>query len=415
MTEPTSPYPIRTASPETLRSFLAPAMVAFAEELTDSDFEEMLHTAEPDRFIAAFDGEAAIGTAGIYTFRLTVPGGEVDAAGVTAVGVEPGHRRAGVLTSLMRRQLDDVRERGEPVAVLWASEGAIYQRFGYGLGTVDAAFEVDRVRTSWLRPAQPGGRMRLVDEAEALAEFPPVYEAVRRTTPGSLSRSEAWWRWRLLPDPEKYRQGGGPKFRYLYEVDGSAEGYAMYRVTDSWDDRGPRGQLIVVEVMAATTRARRAIWSFLFGVDLVRTIRARRQPFPHPLFLELAEPRALGMTSRDGLWLRLVDLPVALAARRYGAADALVLEVADGFCPWNAGRWSLDATGKTGDAPHVARTDAPADLALDVADLAAVYLGAIRMSDLVQASRVTEVTPGAARRADVLFASDRPPYCGTMF
>lgn len=419
MTESTAPYPIRTATPETLQAFVAPVMTAFGEDLSEADLEEMSHTAEPGRFIAAMDGETPIAGAGAYTFRLTVPGGEVDAAGVTAVGVDPGHRRQGVLRSLMRNQLDDVHGRGEPIAVLWASEAGIYQRFGYGMGTVDGVFEVDRTRTTWLRPSEPGGRMRLVDEAEALAAFPAIYDAVRRTTPGALSRSDDWWRWRILPDPERYRYGAGPKYRYLYEVDGAAEGYAMYRIKGDWDERGPRSQLIVNEAMAATPRAERAVWSFLFGVDLVRTIRALHQPVPHPLFLELVEPRALGMTSRDGLWLRLVDVPAALAARRYGAADAMVLDVADGFCPWNAGRWSLEAAaggaGEPGGEAAVARTGAPADLALDVADLAAVYLGAIRMSDLVRADRVAEITPGAARRADVLFSADRAPWCASMF
>jgi predicted N-acetyltransferase YhbS len=160
-------FPIRTATPETVRAFLAPLIVAFGEDLTDAEFDDWRRTIEPDRLIAAFEGDVPIATAGAYTFRLTVPGGDVGAAGVTAVGVEPGHRRQGILRSLMRNQLDDVHDRGEPVAVLWASESAIYQRFGYGLGTLDGTFEIDRGRTAWLRPREPEGRMRLVDEEAA--------------------------------------------------------------------------------------------------------------------------------------------------------------------------------------------------------------------------------------------------------
>jgi predicted acetyltransferase len=409
-------YPIRTASPENVRSFLAPLVVAFGEELTDAEFDEWRHTIEPDRVIAAFDGEAPVATAGAFTFRLTVPGGEVGAAGVTAVGVEPGHRRQGILRSLMRHQLDDVRARGEPVAILWASESAIYQRFGYGLGTLKGSFEIERSRTAWLRPWKPEGRMRLVDEAEALATFPPVYEAMRAVTPGALTRTEDWWRWAILRDPEHSRRGAGPKYRYLYEADGVAEGYAIYRTKGEWDERGPKGQVIVAEAVALTTRAERAVWSFLFGVDLTLTTKAGRVPVPNPLLLELADPRALGMTIGDGIWVRLVDLPAALAARRYGAAGTLVLEVADAFCPWNAGRWRLVATGETGTAvATVERTGEPADLAVDVADLAAAYLGAFRLTDLARAGRVEELVPGALRRADALFASDRAPWCVTMF
>lgn len=409
-------YPIRTATPETVRAFLAPAMAAFGEELTDAEFDDWRRTIEPDRLIAAFEGDSAIASAGACTFRLTVPGGDVGAAGVTAVGVEPGHRRQGILRSLMRHQLDDVRGRGEPVAVLWASESAIYQRFGYGLGTLNGTFEIDRSRTTWLQPGQPAGRMRLVDEAEALATFPPVYERLRSVTPGFLTRTEDWWRWGTLRDAEHMRRGAGPKFRYLYEVDGAAEGYAIYRVKTDWDDRGPRGQVLVLEAIALTPRAERAVWGFLFGVDLTRTTRAGRVSMPHPLLLELADPRALGITTGDGLWVRLVDLPAALAARRYGVAGTLVLEVADAFCPWNAGRWRLAATGEPGAAIAVAdRTDATADLSLDVADLAAAYLGGFRVSDLARAGRVEEHTPGTLRLADALFAADRTPWCATMF
>lgn len=416
MSEQTATYPIRTATKESVRAFLAPPMAAFGDELTDAQFEEWDHLLEPDRLIAAFDGETPIGTAGAYTFRMTVPGGEIGVAGVTAVGVEPGHRRQGVLRSLMRHQVDDVRQRGEPVAILWASETVIYQRFGYGLGTLGASFEIERGRTAWLRPRAPEGRMRLVDAAEARATFPPVYERMRAVTPGALSRTEAWWQWGILHDAEHMRRGAGPKFRYLYEVDGVAEGYAIYRPKNEWDERGPKGQVLVVEAMAITPRADRAVWGFLFGIDLMRTTKAGRVAVPHPLQLALADPRALGLTVGDGIWVRLVDLPAALAARRYGAADALVLEVADAFCPWNAGRWHLSTTGEPGAAvATVERTEAPADLVVDVADLGAVYLGANRLSDLARAGRVEELAPGALRRADVLFASDRAPWCGTMF
>jgi predicted acetyltransferase len=257
---------------------------------------------------------------------------------------------------------------------------------------------------------------------------------MRAVTPGALSRTKDWWRWGILRDAEHMRRGAGPKFRYLCEVDGGAEGYAIYRAKTDWDDRGPKGQLLVVEAMALTPRAERAVWSFLFGVDLIRTTKAGRVSMPHPLLLELADPRALGITTGDGLWVRLVDLPAALAARRYGAAGTLVLEVADAFCPWNAGRWRLVSTGEPGAtgqpgatggpgvageagsvAATVERTDAPADLALDVADLAAAYLGAFRLSDLARAGRVEERTPGALRRADILFAADHTPWCATMF
>jgi predicted acetyltransferase len=177
-----------------------------------------------------------------------------------------------------------------------------------------------------------------------------------------------------------------------------------------------------VEAMAATPRAERAVWGFLFDIDLARTIRARRIPPAHPLLLALADSRALGMTFGDGLWVRLVDLPAALTARRYGIAGEVVLEVTDAFCSWNAGRWRLATTSAPGaeesvgaKAGAVERTDARADIVVDTADLAAAYLGAFRFSDLARAGRAEERTPGALRRADAMFASERAPWCATMF
>jgi predicted acetyltransferase len=422
MSDTSARYPIRTATPESVRAFNVPLLAAFGEELTEAWYDDWRRTIEPDRLIAAFDGEVPVATAAAYSFRITVPGGVVPAAGVTAVGVEPGHRRRGILRSLMRQQLDDVRERGEPVAVLWASEAAIYQRFGYGLGALNGRFEIERGRVAWLRPGEPSGRMRMVDEVEALAAFPGIYDRVREATPGALTRTEDWWRWGVLRDAEHQRRGAGPMFRYLHEVGGAAEGYAIYRVKADWDEGGPRNQVQVVEAMAATPRAERAVWGFLFDIDLTRSIRARRISPAHPLLLALADPRALGITSGDGLWVRLVDLPAALTARRYGIAGEVVLEVTDAFCPWNAGRWRLATTNTSGAeesigamAGAVERTDARADIIVDTTDLAAAYLGAFRFSDLARAGRVEERTPGALRRADAMFASDRPPWCATMF
>jgi predicted acetyltransferase len=412
-------WEIRIATAERMRAYTAPLATAFAEEVTEAEYEDWFRVAEPERWIAAFDGPPgrdALGCAGAITFRLTVPGGEVAAAGVTGVGVRPDHHRRGILRALMRHQLDDLRARGEPVAVLWASEGAIYQRFGYGLATMSGFLEIERSRSAFARHYPTAGSLRLVDEEQALAAFPPVYEAMRQVTPGALSRSDVWWRSGAVADREYSRRGAGPKFRYLYEVDGKAEGYAMFRVKSEWDHRGSNSQLQVQEAIALTPRAVREVWRFLFDVDLVRTVRAGRVPVPNPLHHLLAEPRALGLVAGDGIWLRVVDLPGALAARRYATADAITLEVTDAFCPWNAGRWRLVTSGVPGAAAGTAtRTEDSPDLVLDTTDLAAAYLGGVRLVDLAAVGRVEERTPGALRRADALFSADRAPWCVTMF
>ena len=161
---------------------------------------------------AAFDGDRIVGGAGAFTFDMSVPGGEsVPAAGVTVVGVLPTHRRRGVLTALMRAQLDDCRARGEPVAYLWASEATIYGRFGYGLasrsGAIDAG-EGPRARSR--SRSSRAGRVRLVDLGGGARAFPAALRArCVAQRPGMFSRSKAWWETRRLFDDPARRAGAG--------------------------------------------------------------------------------------------------------------------------------------------------------------------------------------------------------------
>jgi predicted acetyltransferase len=414
-----SPWDLRVPSADELKAFMVPTSIAFAEASTGPEVDDWAKLLEPERWLGAFEDPAStepVGAATALSRRLTVPGGEVAAAAITAVGVRPDHRRRGALSALMRRQLDDIRAAGESVAVLWASEGAIYQRFGYGLATFDGSIEAVAARTAYTRPRQPEGRVRLVSEEESRTLFPPVYEAMRSRTPGAISRPQDWWEIIILADPEYSREGMSERYRVVYEADGEPEGYATYRVKEGWDALGPKGVLSVRDVVAVTPRAERAIWRYLFDIDLVQTVKAAHLAVPNPLQHLLAEPRALGLTVADGLWARLVDLPAALRARTYATTDSLVLQVSDGFCPWNDGRWRMSTSGDPGAAvAAVEQTDDDADLELDTTDLAAAYLGGPRLLDLAAVGRVAERTPGAVARAHALFSTGREPWCNTMF
>ncbi len=417
--DPAPRWHIRVPAPDQMRTYMVPVQLAFAETFSEAEVDDWLKLVEPDRWLGAFEDDASelvVGCASAQSMRLTVPGGEVAVAAITGVGVRPDHRRQGVLRALMRRQLADVHERREPVAALWASEGAIYGRFGYGLAVLDGYIEASTGRTAYARRWPQEGRVRILEEEESAELIPAVYDVMRAETPGALSRSDTWWRSAILADPEYSRHGAGPKFRVVYEYEGRPEGYAIYRVKDDWDHSGPKNVLLVREAVTTTPRALRELWRYLFDVDLVRTVRVQRAPVPNPLQYLLAEPRALGLLANDGLWLRIVDLPGALAARRYGTADELVLEVTDESCPWNAGRWRLRSRDESGSVTAAAtRVDEEPHLALDIADLAAVYLGGTRPSDLARAGRIEERRPGALRRADAMFTAERTPWCTTMF
>ena len=403
---------IRRARQDELELFGQTIAAAHGGDLPESFLERIRRIVDMDRNLVAVDGGKLVGTVEALRFSLTVPGGEVPAAGVTSVGVLPSHRRRGILTGLMRRQLEDVRGWGEPVAVLWSSEGGIYNRFAAGLASRNARIDAERDRSAFRYSSEPAGRVRLVIKEEALEALPVIYDRVRAGMPGFFSRSRVWWEAISLADDQRERGSAGPLFHAVLELDGRPEAYALYRVERDWQLGVSASRLHVQEEVSASPLATREIWRFLFGVALVERVEARRLPADHPLFLLVAEPARLRLSQGDGLWLRVVDVAAALAARSYAAEGSLAFELADPFCPWNEGRWLLEASPAGASA---ARTGAEPELRLEAADLAAVYLGGFGFADLARAGRIEERAPGANARADDLFRTDRAPWCPELF
>ena len=363
---------------------------------------------ETDRSIGAWDGELCVGTAGAFSFRLTVPGGAaVPAAGVTMVSVAATHRRRGVLTAMMRRQLDDVRSWGEPLAVLTASEPVIYGRFGYGIGTyhVNAEIDTTRVRLS-VPPGTDDVRLRYANSAEVLDACEAVYARLVPRRPGMVARIAGWERLWLL-DPEGERDGASPLQCVLAERGGEVVGYARYRIKSEWDPAGPRGTVITQDVSALDPAAHAALWRFLFDIDLTAKVIARGRPVDEAWQHMVSDVRRCALRVRDSLHVRLVDLGAALEARTYQAPVDVVLEVEDAFCPWNSGRWRL--TGDPKGASCERTTDA-ADLALSVRELGSAYLGGVRLVSLAAAGRVRELRQGALTEASIAFGSPVAPW-----
>jgi predicted acetyltransferase len=396
----------------TLHEWFDAVDVAFGHRISTDDLPWYEEGTELDRALAAYTGDRVVGTAGIFSFELTIPGGRVPAAGVTMVGVHPTHRRRGVLTQMMRTQLEAIHDRGEPIAVLYASESVIYERFGYGVATFTARAEIERTRSAFRDTGHPRGTFRLVDPEDAIEAVAPVYDRYLPMRPGTISRSHGYWRAEFLYDPERWRRGGGPAWFLLHETDGVADAYAKYRLHADWDDRGPKGAIEVHEAIALTPQAERELWGYLLDIDLSASTRLRNLPVDTPLRFMLADPRRLGLTITDGVWLRIVDLQTALGRRTYAERDRLVFQVRDPFLPWNDGRWELEASQ---DGARIARTDMDADLVLDASELGATFLGGVRFSELALAGRIEELTPGAVGRADELFGTPIAPWCPGFF
>jgi predicted acetyltransferase len=408
-------YEIRPVVAAELEAFSEAGYLPFGERVSASAREGARQLLELDRTLAVFDDGAIVATAAAFSFELTVPGlAQVPVAGVTAVGVFPTHRRRGLLARMMRRQLDDVAERGEPLAILTASEGGIYGRFGYGVATQYSVIEIDRAQARMAAPVEVPGRLVLLDRDAPVKVLPPVWDALRRTRVGQLSRSAVYWQ-------ETFREGGmlnegdGTRFVVLNErAPGQADGYAMYRMASGVEvsiSEPRRRRLNVEEIVAGDDQVRAVLWQYLLGVDLVTTVRAYVPP-DEPLRWRLTDPRQVraGRLS-DHLWARLLDVPAALAARTYGERGRLVFEVRDGFRPQSGGTFELIGGPDGGECRRV---DAEPDLRLDTADLGAAYLGGMRFNLLARAGRVAG-SPEALRRADRMFGADPLPWSDTSF
>jgi predicted acetyltransferase len=370
--------------------------------------EQFARTLPFERVHAVHDGDRIVAGAGAFPFRFTVPGGVVDCAGVTVVGVLPTHRRRGILAAMMREQLDDLRRRGEPLAALWASEEGIYGRYGYGLASFMGEIELARSHSGLRTPQAEGARTRLVSLEDAKTIVPPIYDRVRAETPGMFERNADWWEVRNLADPPDRREGAGEKNAMVLELDGRDAGYALYRLTQKWEFGASVGYVTVLEALGDSPEAVREVWRFLLQLDWMASVRADLLPVDHPLLHLLQYPRRMKMRISDALWCRLVDVGAALSARIYVDGEPIVFDVTDAFLPENAGRWRL-ADGRAD------RTDADAHLALDVSALGSVYLGGVTFSELLRAGIIRELEPEAARRADAVFATPLRPWCPEIF
>jgi len=416
------PYPIRPIDEDEFDSFLTVDEHAFhGTPISDSGRRMVLDRFEFDRTLAAFDETMPVGVTMCFSFQLSVPGQEMlPAAGVTFVAVLPTHRRRGVLSSMMRRQLADIRDRGEPLAVLWASESVIYPRYGYGRASWYLALTLRRGEggLAGTAPADRGLRLRLATPEAALPELAKVYDAVLPSRPGFFGRNDAWWR-RTIYDPPEDRAGASALHCLLAEDASGPRGYALYSGVDRWSEFLPENVLTVRELMATDPAADAALWADLLSRDLTSEFRIHRRPVDDPLLYQLADPRRARPQLNDGLWVRIVDVPGALAGRRYSSPVDVVIEVRDEILPSNAGRWRLTTTGESPGGPGLAASCAqagsPPDLALDVTELGAAYLGGTKLGALAGAGLVAELRPGAARQLSAAMSWDPAPWCPLVF
>lgn len=391
--------------------FLGPILSAFGSRPNPERVGAWKQVGELVQRLAVFDGSTVAGAAGTFAFDMTVPGGTVGTAGLTTVAVLPTHRRRGIMSALVTQHLRDARAGGRIASALWASESPIYGRFGYGMASHVYHARIRTDRTDFLAPLTDKGRVRPIDVDEAARLCPPIWERVRTQVPGMLSRSIEWWRLRLLRDSNDRE---GPLQRVVLELDGQPQAYALYSLTGKFTDYSiPEFTVNVREAVGVDAAATRRIWRYLLDIDLVTDVKAALLPTDHVLVHTLNDVRRMHLGLSDGVWVRLLDVPAALAARHYAVDDTIAIEVTDELFSDNSGCYRID--GDTGEIERVSGASAKPDIQLSIESLGAAYLSGISFTQLAAAGRLQVCTERAAERADALFQCAHAPWCPEIF
>ncbi|MER6035537.1 MULTISPECIES: GNAT family N-acetyltransferase [unclassified Streptomyces] len=409
---------IRTATEADFEDWQRARNIGFLQEpvLKPEQLEGRRKHWAGSRPLGAFDNGRCVATFRSFDQEITaVGGGAVPADAITNVTVTPTHRRRGLLSRMMARDLAAAKERGDVVATLIAAEYPIYGRYGFGPATWTTEWTVEVPRSGldprWSGP-EDGGRIDLVDGEDVRELGPGLHERVRRAQPGAVSRNELWWQ---LNTGILGRDSGWtePFYAVYRSASGEVEGLVSYESDDRWHDKQPHNTADVNWLLAATPAAERALWRFLCSIDWITKVKSGWRGPDDLLPFFLPDPRAARVTAHaDWLWVRILDVVRALEARTYDGTGSLVLEVvdADGLA---GGRFRLEASPQGASCGPAG--GAGADLTLPVAELGTVWLGDESLVRLAALGRVQEEREGAARKADALLRTPGRPWCPDIF
>ena len=393
---------MRTVTADEFAKWLSAESRAHGNRLAD-DPEALRSHFDLDRTVVVLEQGNIVGGSHSRRVDMSLPGATTTISGICNVSVQPTHTRRGVMTQMMQHQLNNFHQRDEPLAALFSTESIIYGRFGYGIGSLYERWTIERPYTAYTRPYKSPGQVFFVDPEDTPKQLPEVFQRSTKDRPGMFQREQHHWE--RDSRAQEHSQGGpGGLFYVAYEENGRIDGYATYRSTGT--------TLVINELMAATQEATAALWRFCFDVDRMSTTEALKRPVDDPLPWMLADPRRLQRSTRDGVWVRIVDARAALELRRYLREDRLVLEVKDDTCPWNEGRFELESSPEGASCRVSSKSP---DLLLNVTHLASVFMGAVSFSTLAGASLIEECTPNALLRADCMFASRYQPWSPHSF
>lgn len=405
----------RGVEPDELVGYLRQIERAFGASQPEEQLELWAASIDPARTLAVFDGDAMVATAGLHSMAVTLPGGaEVPMGGLTAIGVRTTHRRRGILTEMMSKMFDDSIGRGEPLMGLLASEGSIYSRFGFGVGTLSAKYDLDS-RTARLRDLPPtGGTIEEIPAAEAAPTIDEIHTRYRARQVGEVRPPNGFWA-NELADLESSRNGESAWYVVIHRsASGTPDGALLYRAAaDPTTLMLPDSTARAYRLFGESVEIELALWNHLLSVDLFNQASAFPMPVDPAVRWALTDPRQLQTSIlMDWLWLRVQDASAVFSARTYGTDDTFVFEVADTARPELAGRYRITGDNSGGSCEP---TTAPADFTCEVSEFSMVVLGGHRMSTLAATGRLIEHQPGAAARADRFFGSEITPFCSIEF
>ena len=401
---------VRTAQLDEYSTLEQQLMRGFGGDSHDGEVERRRALLPPERTSCAFDGEHMIGTCGGYGLELALPGGNtLPMCGTTIVTVAQTHRRRGVLRQMMRHHLDQALERDDPLAGLWASEGSIYPRFGFGPAAECLLARIDS-RAVNIDGVDPALKLRSVELADVESAIGAFYESIWRERAGHFARGREWWRMRFCTDPEHYRDGGSEMRCVVCERDGNVEGYVRYRQFMTEAEFG-QGVIRGAELMAPGAAAHAALWNFLLNIDLFPKIEFWNLPVDDELEWRVADLYKVRRTIIDNLWLRILDVPRALSARAYNVDEKIRIQVHDEFGEHACGCFELE-TSPAGS--QCTTTSADADVELPAWALGALYLGRRCALPMTKAG-IIKGSEADVLKLDRMFLWDRDPWCSELF
>ena len=396
---------IRSITEEEFPEWELSSAYGFGEHSNEARKIQIRGITELERTFGAFNDGKIVGTASTHSLEITIPGRVLDLAYVDGVAVLPTHRRKGILTKLTKHQFNDMRDHGEAIAGLTASESSIYERYGYGISSWSENWSIQREHSKISDQPKVHGGTRFVEAPEVREIWPRIYNRIRPTRPGLFNYTTEWWN-AFASDPEHWRGGSSEMFHVVYERGNGPEGLVSYSIRSDFPVTS-KSAVIVIMLLGTTSQVERELWRYCFGIDLMASVVARNRPVDDQLPWILSDTRKLDRSIHDHLWIRLVDASVALSSRTYASHCDVVLNVIDPMCTWNHGRFEIE-TSQTG-ARYKPTKKSP-HLSLPISDLAAVYLGGTTFAMLHRAGRIEQHQKGAIRALDKAFATERSPW-----